>query len=59
MEIYDRWGKRLFSSEDPFEGWDGRVAGSDAVPGAYTAIVKLEEPGRDAIQIAQTFVVVR
>lgn len=31
MHIYDRWGKEMFMTRDPNEGWDG----ADAEPGVY------------------------
>ncbi len=27
LEIFDQWGGRLFSTDDPFERWDGRLNG--------------------------------
>jgi len=24
LQVYDRWGRQLFSTENPYEGWDGR-----------------------------------
>lgn len=35
LEIYDRWGQRMFSSTDPEQGWDGTVNGSKAPSGVY------------------------
>ena len=35
MEIYDRWGQWLFSTNDINKGWDGRVKGEFAKEGAY------------------------
>ncbi len=40
MEIYDRWGKRLFQTDSPFEGWSGRAgrefgAGGDLPGGRH------------------------
>lgn len=36
LEIYDRWGKRLYRTEDPDEGWKGETDGGDRVPeGVY------------------------
>lgn len=35
LTIYNRWGRRVFSSSDPAEGWDGREKGRDAAAGTY------------------------
>jgi len=39
--IYDRWGERIFYSDDPHFGWDGKVEGSDkiALDGVYSWIL--------------------
>jgi gliding motility-associated-like protein len=45
MYIYDRWGKRLFTSHDIFEGWDGTSENDDRVQpqGVYTLLVILAD----------------
>lgn len=35
LQVYDRWGGLQFSTEDPEEGWDGRVGGNFAPAGTY------------------------
>jgi len=35
MEIYDRWGQWLFSTNEVNKGWDGKVKGEFAKEGAY------------------------
>jgi gliding motility-associated-like protein len=35
LEIFDRWGGRMFFSEDPFERWDGSIRGQAVNPGVY------------------------
>lgn len=43
MEIFDRWGSKLFETSDPLVGWDGRK-GSQAMPqGTYTFLIKAEQ----------------
>ncbi len=42
--IFDRWGNEVFRNEnfqtnDPSEGWDGTIAGQDAVQGVYVYMV--------------------
>ena len=33
FEIFDRWGGRVFFTDDPFEGWDGSFKGQAVNPG--------------------------
>lgn len=35
LHIFDRWGRQLFSSTDPTEGWNGRYQGRDCDLGVY------------------------
>lgn len=35
ITIYDRWGKRVFKTDDFKVGWDGKIGGSDAPEGQY------------------------
>ena len=59
MEVYDRWGKRQFETDSPFEGWSGRGDGGFAPAGIYLAVVTLEEEGRDPIRVETQVVLVR
>lgn len=35
MQIFNRWGENIYSSQDPAKGWDGTFAGADAPMGVY------------------------
>ncbi|MFZ1666214.1 MAG: CotH kinase family protein [Flavobacteriales bacterium] len=35
LEVYDRWGRVVFSSTDPYEEWDGNAGGKQAPFGVY------------------------
>jgi gliding motility-associated-like protein len=37
LEIYNRWGKRVFSSNSINEGWNGRLNGEVCPQGVYIA----------------------
>jgi gliding motility-associated-like protein len=44
MDIFDRWGILMFSTEARKEGWDGRTtAGVEANEGTYYFVVKLKD----------------
>ncbi|MCH5218991.1 MAG: gliding motility-associated C-terminal domain-containing protein [Muribaculaceae bacterium] len=40
--IFNRWGKELFSSTNPAEGWDGRIGGKFVPSGVYFYVIKAE-----------------
>lgn len=40
--IFNRWGKELFSSTNPAEGWDGRAGGKFVPSGVYFYVIKAE-----------------
>jgi len=35
MEIFDRWGEKVFTTSEPGQGWDGTVQGSESPQGIY------------------------
>lgn len=35
LSIFDRWGNRIFYTQDPLTGWNGYSAGQKALPGTY------------------------
>jgi gliding motility-associated-like protein len=35
MTIINRWGRVVYESTNPAEGWDGKIAGKEAAPGVY------------------------
>ena len=44
MNIYSRWGDRVFESDDFDKGWDGThyLNGSDCPSGVYAAYIEVE-----------------
>ncbi len=41
LEIYDQWGRLIFDTNDPLEGWDGDISGRPAPVGTYIYKMKL------------------
>lgn len=35
LKIFDRWGEKVFESNDPKEGWNGKYRGKSSTPGVY------------------------
>ena len=42
LQIYDRWGNRIFESTDPDLGWDGNVGGKPGKTGAYAYLLSVQ-----------------
>ena len=42
FEVYDRWGNRMFTADQPDAGWRGKFHGDDVTPGVYAWFVKAE-----------------
>jgi len=61
LDIYDRWGERVFHSEDPDEVWIGNVNGGDhyALPGMYNYRLKWKGSRTDAEEMFGTFELMR
>lgn len=46
--IFNRWGNKVFESNDPAQGWDGRYKGSMVHPGVY--YYSIQATGSDGIK---------
>lgn len=42
LEVFNRWGARIFSSRDPDEGWDGTVGGQEAPSDVYLWVLEFQ-----------------
>ena len=40
FSVYNRWGVRVFQTNDRSEGWDGKMNGKDCMQGIYVYTVK-------------------
>lgn len=47
MEVYDRWGKLIFVSNNFDRGWDGTYQGQDLPPGSYAFIIRYTPENRN------------
>ena len=39
-DVYNRWGKLVYSWTDPAEGWNGNIGGRPAAEGAYFYVIR-------------------
>ena len=51
MEVYNRWGEKVFTSEEPNAKWDGRVDGDEAPSDVYVYVIKWRR-GDGALEVA-------
>lgn len=51
IQVYNRWGKLVYDSTNPEQGWDGNINGKKAAEGAYYYVVRAL--GTDAAEDAQ------
>lgn len=42
LNIYNRWGRRVFETKDPADGWDGKEGNADAAAGTYYYVATAE-----------------
>ncbi len=50
FDVYDRWGTRVFSAADPFEGWDGTHLGIGLNPGTYVYQLRYDCRGESRVK---------
>lgn len=61
MNIWDRWGEKIFTTNDPLKGWDGRVnnQGNFVQSGVYVCTVKYKAPRNKYYEIVGYATIVR
>ncbi|MCP9235325.1 gliding motility-associated C-terminal domain-containing protein [Lewinella sp. JB7] len=45
MIVYNRWGQKVFTSDDPLEGWDGTKDGTPQTADVYLYLAKFRQDG--------------
>jgi gliding motility-associated-like protein len=59
LEIFNRWGQRVFESKDPMAGWDGGMSGQEQPVGTYVWMVRWSSQDGLAHQKQGTVVLIR
>jgi gliding motility-associated-like protein len=44
IDIYNRYGEKVFSSTSGLKQWNGRYKGKDVPVGAYYYVIRLQDP---------------
>ncbi len=50
MDIYNRWGQKIFHTEEPTEGWDGTFKGEMCQEDAYVWFIKFRSSSGEYIE---------
>lgn len=58
LRIYDRWGKMIFETHDPGEGWDGKSNGSYVPMGVYIYLINFRNREDQVLQRQGTVTVI-
>ena len=59
FSIYNRWGQRIFDTNDPQKGWDGKIAGRDQESNAYVWICVYRFGGEKESNARGNFILIR
>jgi gliding motility-associated-like protein len=58
LEVYDRYGQKIFFSNNPAAAWNGTLKGTPAQPGTYLWILKYKD-GTEQILLKGTMLLIR
>ncbi len=58
-DIYNRWGRKVFTWTDPSRGWDGRINGRYASPGVYYYIITAKGTDGENLRVKRDLTVLR
>jgi gliding motility-associated-like protein len=45
LQIFDRWGQKIFETHNPNAGWDGTFAGNKLMPDVYVFVITYKTSG--------------
>ncbi|MFN4854697.1 MAG: PKD domain-containing protein [Bacteroidota bacterium] len=60
IEIFDRWGQRIYESKDVTKGWDGTISnGKEAMDGIYNYRIQCKNPKSEVVDRRGILVLIR
>jgi gliding motility-associated-like protein len=59
FSIYNRWGQLIFDTNDPWKGWDGKIAGQDQESSAYVWVCVYQFGGEKENNVRGNFILIR
>ena len=51
LDIYNRWGEKIFSTKDYLQGWDGTYLGNEVQDGIYSYKIRLKDTNFNLNQV--------
>lgn len=59
LSIYNRWGQKVFDSDNPLTGWDGTVGGKLQNSNVFVWVCHYQTPGTDIKELKGTVTLIR
>jgi gliding motility-associated-like protein len=59
MDIFDRWGRNIFETQNIIQGWNGTIEGKPAPAGVYMYTISFKNPSGVTKILKGTFTLVR
>ena len=59
MQIFDRWGSRIFQTSDTSQGWDGKRGATDLPQGVYTYFIRLVQNNQEVVEKSGVVMLIR
>ena len=59
MKIYDRWGTKIFESNDQYKGWDGKFKGKLCPLGEYLFILSVNGSQNQSKMVSGTVLLLK
>lgn len=59
VKVFNRWGEKMWESEDPNESWDGTFKGVDCEAGVYLYVLRVENHANKEYEFSGTVTLIR
>lgn len=59
MKVFNRWGQMVFTSEDPYRGWNGTFKGLDQPTGTYVWMINYQDFLGNSKSLSGTVILLR
>ena len=57
--IYNRWGEKIFSTNDMNRGWNGNLKNGENIPGSYIWVLKAEDVVGKVYNLKGSFILIK
>lgn len=59
MQVFNRWGQKVFESRDQLQGWNGRTSNKNCDPGNYPYLIQYRKPDGTMVVLRGVLLLVR